>query len=237
MDATEPTAAEVLVLAAQEALEAGDLDVARAALLQLPQPRPVVATLLISELELARGDQDSLHSARGRLKNLLMRPPEPLERLDAAWAEVLLGASIACLGDHQAAQPHFARGLAQGDGWDRGEYGAAYAATLIELGKFKEALRYLDRLDDVEIAERTTRSRWHRRQDHPEDALAALRPDDGPAWDAGIAYEAACSFRALGDDTTADRWCDQARRLRPIWFRHAVRLEPEGYRPCSVEDA
>lgn len=211
-----------------DALEAADFDRAHAVLLDLPPPRPAPVTLLAAEIELARGDEPWLTTARDRLLGL---QAEPLEPEDAAWSAVLLGATLSCQGEDAAARPWFERALAHDRAWLHGEYGAAYAACLIELDAFAAADPIIEGLREVDVAARTIRARWLRRQHRPAEALRALRPDDGPAYDAGIAFEAACIHRALGADAEADAWCARGRALRPDWFARAVRMEPERFRP------
>ncbi len=217
---------------AQSALAAGDLGRAHRALCGLAPPLPAAVTLLLAELEIAHGTDAALAAAVERLEGLSeTADPDQGER---AWGWVLLGAARACQGDDLAARPHFEQGLAHDPEWAAGEYGAGFVGTLIELEDFvaaDEALAVVEATAPEGIAARTMRARWLRRQDRPGEALAVLQLEHGPADDAGLAFEAACAFHALGQATRAQAWARRARRVQPTWFARALRFEPPHLRP------
>lgn len=216
---------------AEAALAAGDLGRAHRALTALAPPLPAALVLLLAELEVAHGTDALLAHAVDRLTELEASDAEDGER---AWAQVLLGAARACQGDDLGARRAFEVGLAHDEAWSRGEYGAAYVGTLIELGDFVAAdgaLAEVEAESPEGVAARAMRARWLRRQERPGDALAVLRLEQGPADDPALAFEAACAYHALGEAHRARSWARVARRVQPTWFARALRFEPPHLRP------
>ncbi len=213
---------------AEAALAAGDLGRAHRALTALAPPLPAALVLLLAELEVAHGTDALLAHAVDRLTELEASDADAGER---AWAQVLLGAARACQGDDLGARRAFEAGLAHDEAWPRGEYGAAYVGTLIELGDFVAADAAQHGRQREQFEPRAMRARWLRRQERPGDALAVLRLEQGPPDDPALAFEAACAYHALGDAHRARSWARVARRVQPTWFARALRFEPPHLRP------
>ena len=214
-------------------VERGDLATGWQALMDLPDPHPPEVVLYLAECELALGDDARLRLALARLTALRLRDaPDAL----LAFGEVLCGAVLSCLCEDALARSRYEAGFAFDPTWAAGEYGGAYVACLIELDAFAEAHTALEPLrlsNDRAIVYRTMHARLLRRQEDPQDALLALRFDEGPADDLGLVFEAACIFHALGLRSRSVALARRARTLNRAWFDKAVSQEPSHLRPVT----